>query len=299
MSIRIEDLRYVRLGSADPGGAAAATMDLLGMGEAWRDGDAVALRGDHREFSLLFERGHPSLQSIGLEVRDADALERAAELLQAGGIAWRRDDALAAKRHAKALLAFTTPGGLGVELVLRPMDKGWRFHAGRDSGLRGLSGVAIRTPEAARDQALWTGMFGMRVADWIGDAACLGFDRRHHRLSLHPAASGGLVSVEFELESCDKVMQLAYFAQERGIAVRHGPGRRPASGQVFLSVDGPEGACWTLVAEGDEPGADARPRQFAAEPSSYCAWGSPCDIPEYISQSAAPPRAPLRGVGAP
>src|SRR3546814_301180 len=226
-----------------------------------------------------------------------EARERAAGLLQAQGVACRRDEALAARRQAKALLAFTTPGGLGVELVLRPLDKGWRFHASRDSGLVGLAAVAVRTPRIARDQALWTEVFGMRIADWIGDAAYLGFDGVHHRLSLHPAGEGGLLSVEFGLESCDKVMQLSYLARERELPVRHGPGRRPTSGQVFLSLDGPEGVYYTVVAEGVEPGAEARPRQFAAAPSSYCTWGSDCSIPEYQSQSTTPPRPPLREVG--
>src|SRR3546814_16034636 len=86
-------------------------------------------------------------------------------------------------------------------------------------------------------------------------------------------------------------------ARERELPVRHGPGRRPTSGQVCLSLDGPEGVYYTVVAEGVEPGAEARPRQFAAAPSSYCTWGSDCSIPEYQSQSTTPPRPPLREVG--
>src|SRR3546814_21044329 len=93
---------------------------------------------------------------------------------------------------------------------------------------------------------------------------------------------------------CDKMMQLSYLARERELPVRHGPGRRPTSGQVFLSLDGPEGVYYTVVAEGVEPGAEARPRQFAAAPSSYCTWGSDCSIPEYQSQSTPPPRPPPR-----
>src|SRR3546814_20249615 len=118
MTISIEDLRYVRLGSPDLEAAAAAAVDLLGMQEAWRADGGIALRSDHRDYTLLFEHGHPSQQSIGLEVRDPEALEQAAGLLQAQGVACRRDEALAARRQAKALLAFTTPGGLGVEVEI-------------------------------------------------------------------------------------------------------------------------------------------------------------------------------------
>lgn len=297
MTISIEDLRYVRLRSADPAGSAAAALDLLGMLEVWRTNDGVALRSDHRDYSLLFERGGPARPSIGLEVRDEATLEHAATLLQAQGVASTRDPELATRRQVRALLAFTTPGGLGVELVVRPLHKGWRFHPVHDSGLVGLAAMAIRTPEIARDEALWTGVFGMRIADWIGDAAYLGFDRAHHRLSLHPSDATGLLSVEFALESCDKVMQLSYRAREQGLPLRHGPGRRCTSDQVFLSVEGADGTLYTVVAEGREPGHEARPRQFPAVPSSYCAWGSACDIPEYVAQGAAGPRPRLREVG--
>ncbi|MGY1459458.1 hypothetical protein ACW5F0_12550 [Luteimonas sp. A534] len=299
MTISIEDLRYVRMGSADPVASAAAAMDLLGMQEAWRANDVVALRSDHRDYTLLFERGSVARPSIGLEVRDEATLERAATLLLAQGVADIRDPELAARRQVRALLGFTTPGGLGVELVVRPLHKGWRFHPGHDSGLVGLAAVAIRTPEIARDEALWTGVFGMRIADWIGDAAYLGFDRAHHRLSLHPSDAAGLVSVEFGLQSCDKVMQLSYRAREQGLPLRHGPGRRCTSDQVFLSVEGADGTLYTAVAEGSEPGDDARPRQFSPVPSSYCAWGSACDIPEYCAQGVGRPRPQLREVGKP
>ena len=300
MTIGIEQLRYVHLACRDPGAAASETISLLGLQEAWRSGDEVALRSDQRAATLLLGRGAGVRQTLGLEVRDADALARAAEALRAQGLGPRRDEALAAERRVKALLAFVTPGGLGIELVVRPLHKGWRFHASRDSGMTGLEAVAIRTPDIARDEALWTGVFGLRVADWIGDAVYLGLDDAHHRLSLHPAPAGGVLAVEFGVESCDQVMQQFYLLREQGRPVRHGPGRRPASGQVFVSFDGPDGVFYSLVAEGRRASPGERPRQFPAEPGSYCGWGSPCDIAEYLAQPApAPERPRLRGVGTP
>jgi 2,3-dihydroxy-p-cumate/2,3-dihydroxybenzoate 3,4-dioxygenase len=39
----------------------------------------------------------------------------------------------------------------------------------------------------------------------------------------------------------DAVMQSNYFVQERQIKIVQGPGREPASGQIFLRFAGPEG----------------------------------------------------------
>lgn len=308
MTIHIEQLRYVHLGSRDPGAAAEQAVALLGLQEAWRGEGEVALRSDARACTLAYAQAPLSRQSIGLEVRDTDTLAHAAQVLEAQGISARRDDALAARRQVKALLAFTTPGGLAIELVVRPLHKGWRFHASRDSGMTGLSAVAIRTPQIARDEALWREVFGLRVADWIGDAVYLGLDsavdRAHHRLSLHPASGSGVLAVEFGVESCDKVMQQFYLLRDQGLPIRHGPGRRPTSEQVFLSFDGPDDVIYSVVAEGRTLGADDRPRQFAVAPESYCGWGSDCSIAEYLSQAVdvqgnARTRPQLREVGKP
>src|SRR3546814_14391796 len=123
MTISIEDLRYVRLGSPNPEAAAAAAVDLLGMQEAWRADGGIALRSDHRDYTLLFEHGHPSQQSIGLEVRDPDSPEQAAGLLPAQGVHCRRGDALPARQQAKPLLAVRTAGVPDSEPVATPADK--------------------------------------------------------------------------------------------------------------------------------------------------------------------------------
>lgn len=308
MTITIEQLRYVHLGSRDPGAAAAQAIALLGLQESWRSDGEVALRSDARACTLAYAQAPLSRQSIGLEVRDTETLARAVLALEAQGISARRDDALAARRQVKALLAFTTPGGLSIELVVRPLHKGWRFHASRDSGMSGLSAVAIRTPQIARDEALWRDVFGLRIADWIGDAVYLGLDsavdRAHHRLSLHPSSGSGVLAVEFGVESCDKVMQQFYLLRDQGLPVRHGPGRRPTSEQVFLTFEGPDDVLYSVVAEGRTLGQDDRPRQFAAVPEAYCGWGSDCSIPEYLSQAdgtqgSTRARPQLREVGKP
>lgn len=290
----IEQLRYVHLGSRDPEAAARFAEERLGMRiVACEDGEWL-LRGDHRAFSLGFSAART--QSIGLQVRDVAALDAIAARLAGRGIAARRDDALAARRLSKALLAFTLPGGVDVELVVRPLDKGWRFFPSREIGLAGLADVALRSTRVEEDEAVLVDALGLRVADWVGDAAYLGLDGAHHRLSLHPSTATGVLAVEFALDDLDELMQAWYRLRDADEAPAHGPGRRPASEQAFVTFDGPDGVYFGFVAEGRAPAAGERPRQFAPEAASHCAWGSDCRIAEYGAQAPTRGRPQLRGV---
>lgn len=294
MTALIEQLRYVHLGSRDPEAAARFAEERLGMRIVSSSDGEWLLRGDSRACSLVFSSERS--QSIGLQVRDIAALELAAQRLAARGIATRRDDALAARRLAKTLLAFTLPGGVGIELVVRPLESGWRFFPSREIGLAGLADVALRSTRAAQDEALLVETLGLRVADWVGDAAYLGFDDAHHRLSLHPSTATGVLAVEFALDDLDELMQAWYRLMKNDEAPVHGPGRRPASEQAFLTFNGPDDVCFGFVAEGRKPASGEQPRQFVAAATSHCAWGSECRIAEYGAQTPVRGRPHLREV---
>jgi 2,3-dihydroxy-p-cumate/2,3-dihydroxybenzoate 3,4-dioxygenase len=76
-------------------------------------------------------------------------------------------------------------------------------------------------------------------------------------------------------------MQSNYFVQERQIRILHGPGREPASGQIFLRFEGPEGHVFSYTHGLNDIEPNHHPRQFSAHPSSLCEWGSECDgVPE-------------------
>ncbi|HRQ65928.1 MAG TPA: hypothetical protein PKZ76_13885 [Xanthomonadaceae bacterium] len=290
----IEQLRYVHLGSRHPEAAARFAEERLGMRIVGSEGGEWLLRSDHRAFTLSFSNARA--QAVGLQVRDIDALDLAAERLAVHGVTARRDDSLAARRLAKALLAFTLPGGVNIELVVRPLDKGWRFFPSREIGLSGLADVALRSTRVMEDEAVLVEALGLRVTDWVGDAAYLGFDDAHHRLSLHPSSATGVLAVEFALDDLDELMQAWYRLLDANEQPVHGPGRRPASEQAFLTFDGPDDVYFGFVTEGRTPAANERPRQFAAEAGSHCAWGSDCRIAEYGAQTLLRGRPQLRGV---
>ena len=158
---------------------------------------------------------------------------------------------------------------------------GRRYFPSRDAGISGLQSVGLRSRSIKDDLKLWTTILGARVTDRVGEVTYLAIDQKHHRVALYPSDKAGLVYVGYGVESMDAVMQNKYFVQERQIKIVHGPGREPASGQIFLRFAGPEGYVFSYGYGLKDIDAGHRPRQFAAEASSLCEWGSECaDIAE-------------------
>jgi 2,3-dihydroxy-p-cumate/2,3-dihydroxybenzoate 3,4-dioxygenase len=148
--------------------------------------------------------------------------------------------------------------------------------------VRGLSDVVMRSLDVERDLSIWTDVLGARVSDWAGDAAYLRFDDAHHRIALFPASRPGILAVEYEVEDVNLLMRNSYALRDLQVAVVHGPGRRPASEQLFLTFAGPGDVLFSFVAEGTAVPERRPPRQFPAGPLGLCSWGSECKIGEVI-----------------
>jgi 2,3-dihydroxy-p-cumate/2,3-dihydroxybenzoate 3,4-dioxygenase len=282
--IGIEQLRYVRLGTRNLAAAADFAQHILGLQLIEKTDEQAAFRSDFRDRTLVYEVGDPSRQAIGLEVRTQAALDQAVARLAANSIPATIADAPALERRkAKAMASFQDRSGNTFELVVRPLTSGWRYFPSRDAGITGLEAVAVRTTASGADEALWTTLFNGRVSDWVGDAAFIHFDAAHHRLALHPSDRPGVLAIEYAVEGITQLMQSMYFLQSAQVKIVHGPGRRPTSGQMFLTFAGPDDMLFSYVAEGTRIADEAshRPRQFARKRLSFCSWGSTSTVPEF------------------
>src|SRR5258705_140356 len=141
--------------------------------------------------------------------------------------------------------------------------------------------IAFRSTEHSRDLAFWRAL-GAEVSDWVGDIAYLRIDGLHHRIALYPSNRNGLLYAAFEVEALDQIMQNSYFMQESQIKIVQGPGREPASRQMFLHVEGPDGMIFSYVNGMTQLDGKTRPaRQFPLAATSLCDWGSESkDVPE-------------------
>lgn len=54
------------------------------------------------------------------------------------------DEAGRRARKGKDYIIFISPGGLRIDLVLRPLHSGWRYFPARDAGITSFHGVAIQ-----------------------------------------------------------------------------------------------------------------------------------------------------------
>jgi 2,3-dihydroxy-p-cumate/2,3-dihydroxybenzoate 3,4-dioxygenase len=278
----LEQLRYVRLVENDLGRAADFARRVLGLEPIDRSPELATFRSDFRDYTLAFMTGEHAVQSVGLEVRYSSDLDAALEKLRQLGLSAGRGSAEdCALRKVKDMVWFADFSGNRIELVVRPLNSGWRYFPSRDAGIRGLADVMLRSLDVEKDLSIWTGILGAQVSDWAGDAAYLRFDDAHHRIVLFPAARPGILSIEYAVENVDLLMRNSYVLRDLQVAVLHGPGRRPASEQLFLTFAGPSDVLFGFVAEGAAvEGQGRRPRQFPAGPAGLCSWGSECKISE-------------------
>jgi 2,3-dihydroxy-p-cumate/2,3-dihydroxybenzoate 3,4-dioxygenase len=189
------------------------------------------------------------------------------------------------RRYVQSALLTEDASGNRIDLVVRPTRSGRRYFPPRDAGIVEFHGVGIRTTDHLRDLSFWRAL-GAEVSDWVGDIAYLRTDGLHHRIALYPSKRNGLLYAAFEVEALDQIMQNSYFMQESQIRIVQGPGHEPASNQMFLHVEGPDGLIFSYVNGMAE--LDGKPRlarQFPLTASSLCDWGSESkDVPELSAQ---------------
>ena len=285
--IRLTDLRYVRLGSPDPAAAAEYAQKILGLELVRREGDAIYLRGDSRDHTLVHFKGSPADHSTGWLLDDRTALDAAASELESHGCTVRSGTrGESEKRYVGDFIWFADPSGNRHELVMSP-QAGSTFSPARDCGVWSFSHIGLRTTDAARDETFWTTVMSARTSDRIGDAALLRIDEVHHKIALFPSRHAGVQHVNHQVHGVDDVMRSYYFLREQGVRIVFGPGRHPTSGAVFLYFEGPDGMVYEystgvrLIKPEEE--TTYRPRQFPFAPESFCMWGSRPDIPEFRS----------------
>lgn len=284
--IHLHDIRYVRLGTGDLEGAVRYATQVLGLEVARRSGGSVYFKSDSRDHTLCYFDGNPRDHTAAFEVDSSAELDHALESLGAAGYAARRGGAdEAERRHVGEFVNFKDPSGNSIDLVHAPHHSGRRYFPSRDAGITGFSHIGLRTLDARRDEAFWTGLTSARVSDRIGEAALLRIDEVHHKIALFPSGFAGVQHINHQVESIDDVMRAYYVMQERGVKVLFGPGRHPTSGAIFLYFVGPDGMIYEystgvrLISAQDE--VTWRPRSFPAVTSSFCLWGSKPDIPEF------------------
>jgi len=282
--IKLQDVSYVRLGTADLDGATKFATDYLGLEISHCSKDAVYLKSDQREHTLCYFHGSPADQVAAFEVSEREELDMAASELDRLGHRVRFGSAKEAElRRVRSFIAFQDPTGNNIELVWRPAYSSQRYHGRRDAGITGFSHIGLCTTDAARDEIFWTTVCNARVSDRIGDAALLRIDEVHHTIALFPTDRAGIQHINHQVTTGDDVMRSFNFLSERQVPMVFGPGRHPTSSARFLYFEGPDGMVFEY-SSGVREIADEllyRERQFPFEPKGFCEWGAKPQIKEF------------------
>jgi 2,3-dihydroxy-p-cumate/2,3-dihydroxybenzoate 3,4-dioxygenase len=282
--IALHDIRYVRIGTADMDHAVKFATRMLGLELAERDSGAAYLRSDDRDHTLVYLDAPINQHTVGFELRTQDELDAAAVELEAAGFPVKVGTASECdQRRVNAFVSFREPSGTTVDLVAKPWHSGRHYAPSRPAGITGFSHIGLYTQSAARDERFWTHTCNARVSDWIGDAPLLRIDAVHHKMALFPANRSGVQHINHQVAAIDDVMRSYYLLRESGVHIRFGPGRHPTSGAMFLYFEGPDGMTYefsTGVRMIDDE-VKYQPRKFPFKSTSFCAWGSKPDIPEF------------------
>lgn len=291
--IVLDDIAYVRSGTADLDRAVEFAVQVVGLEEVAREDGVAYLRADHRHHCLAFVEGAVGVLASGFSVRDEAALAAAEVELQRAGCRVERGEAAGARhRRVSDYLAFDDPWGNRVELVhgQHTLSRPVRF--GRAAGITEFGHLCLDAPNVREAYAFWSSLFNVKISDWIGDAAALmRFDPVHHKLAVFRGDGPGLCHMNFQVASLDDVMRSWHVLEQLGVEIEMGPGRHPQSTAVFLYFKGPEGLTYEYSwgvrrIEDDE---DWRPRTFdPAEPDTIDLWGGPTRRPATQPQVLAP-----------
>jgi 2,3-dihydroxy-p-cumate/2,3-dihydroxybenzoate 3,4-dioxygenase len=284
--IDLQDIRYVRVGTADLDSAITFGTDILGLQLVGREGksayfrsDKVEVRGDTRDHTLVYTEGDPADHQIGFELKDPSMIDAGVGALDDAGFPVRAGTAEeCASRRVRNLVMATDPSGNNIEIVGRPHHSGVRYYPGRDAGVTEFSHIGMYSTDANRDEAFWTSVFNARVSDWVGEAPFFRINTMHHSLVLFPSNRTGIQHINHQVEDLDDVMKSYYFLKQQGVRIVWGPGRHPVSTAIMVYFEGPDGMTYEYSVGVKhilpEQEATYRPRQFPPEKFSLCMWGS-------------------------
>ena len=282
--IKLQDIRYVRLGTGDLDSADRFVRQFLGLELARADAARRYYRSDHREHTLVYFDGDARDQTTGFELATAAELDAAHSALSRSGIDVRPGRADECdERGVRDFINFRDPSGNSIDLVV--LDCASAVSGSTAETPTGFSHVGLCSTDPLRDEQFWTTMLGARVSDRIGEAPLLRIDQMHHKIALFPAKRAGVQHVNHQLASIDDVMRAWYTLRRKGVRIVFGPGRHPPSNAVFLYFEGPDRMIYeystgvrTIAPEAE---ASHVPRCFPFSPDSLCMWGAVPDITEF------------------
>ena len=236
--VRVVKVGHVGLKVSDLSQHGEFYTDTWGLGLTEQDKDTLYLRAQEPEHHIVSlheagERGRNPVDHVGLQVRERDDLERAAEELAKRGLEIVTPPGPASEPGFSRAMRFRDPGGQVIELYTEP-ERVADDYGDRVVKPTKLSHVVLFVPDIDAAADLYSNVLGFRQIDWNGHWMCfLNCSSDHHSLALVAGSDARLNHVAFEVRDWMDVAKGVYNLGEKGVARVWGPGRHGPGNNVF------------------------------------------------------------------
>ena len=220
--------------------------------------EALVLRIDEHSHRVTLRSGNDALDYVGWQVAGSEALDEVAAALDAAGVSYKDDAALAELRGVRRLLACTDPAGVDLEIHYGPTlpkqpfisPTGARFVTKSPPGHDlGLGHVVVVCDDVDETIDFYRQVLGFRISDHIIPApgmllTFLHTNPRHHSLAIAPRFGDGSTGINhfmLEVDDLDVVGRALDKVQERNIRELATLGRHTNDQMVSFYVESPSG----------------------------------------------------------
>jgi catechol-2,3-dioxygenase len=235
--IKVIKVGHVGLKARDFSRQSEFFTDSWGLGLTEEAPGVLYLRGAEPSHHILAlhdaEREENAVEHVGLQVRDRDDLERAADALARGGVEIMTPPGPSPEPGQARAMRFRDPAGQVVELYTEP-EGVYDDYGNREVKPTKLSHVVLHVPDIDAAVAFYTEVLGFRLIDWNGHwMAFLNCGSDHHSLAFVAGKQAKLDHVAFEVRDWLDLAKGIYYLGERGVPRVWGPGRHGPGNNVF------------------------------------------------------------------
>jgi catechol-2,3-dioxygenase len=260
--------------------------DTWGLGLTEEGPGALYLRAADPEHHVLAlydqQRDVNSVEHVGLQVRDRDDLERAAEEIARRGLELISPPGPATEPGQARAMRFRDPAGHIVELYTEP-ERVADDYGDRVVKPTKLSHVVLTVPDIDPVVDLYTEVLGFRAIDWNGHwMAFLNCGPDHHSLAVAVGPEAKLNHVAYEVQDWMAIARGIYNLGEKGVARVWGPGRHGPGNNVFSYFTDLDPNVIEYTCEVEQVDESYVPRVWgprAGEPDFWCAYPPPPYMP--------------------
>lgn len=262
---------------------------MLGLRVTERDRTAVYLTCNARHHELVLRSGGPAAcDHLGLEVADADALDRLAGAIADAG--WRVTKDRPVEPGIEDAVAFVGPGGFTFELfygMARDQPPHYDTIGVRP---RKFEHITVEAADKAAMEELLGPMLGFRLSDRAGDAiSWWRCGEEHHGISVIASDADRLQHYAWQIDSWATIARTGDQLAQRGRTFLWGPGHHGIGDNYFCYFADADGVTVEYSAQIARIEDDGRhePRTWPDEPLSVNRWGNPPPPPEFVTGGTA------------